>query len=185
MVSKRPLQIFNGFWGDHHHWMFFGSLTIAINGFSMVFHFSTIAFSGFRWFQTIGQTMRWFRWIVVVYWRHISCKWGKCWWPWRWWRGGLALQTSQAESRNANCCMCHHRTFQDTQLLQLKRRKMKKTLVIKKPFVLLNPTNQFQVRRRQFHFFSCDGKFLNVFKWFEVVFVRPKSAHCLALSVTH
>ena len=21
---KRPLQIFNGFWGDHHHWMFFG-----------------------------------------------------------------------------------------------------------------------------------------------------------------
>ena len=24
MVLKRPLQIFNGFWGDHHHWMFFG-----------------------------------------------------------------------------------------------------------------------------------------------------------------
>ena len=23
-VLKRPLQIFNGFWGDHHHWMFFG-----------------------------------------------------------------------------------------------------------------------------------------------------------------
>ena len=24
MVLKVPLQIFNGFWGDHHHWMFFG-----------------------------------------------------------------------------------------------------------------------------------------------------------------
>jgi hypothetical protein len=46
--------------------MFFGGLTIAINGFSMVFDFSTIAFNGFRWFRTIGPTMRWFRWIVVV-----------------------------------------------------------------------------------------------------------------------
>ena len=32
-----PLEIFNRFWGDHHHWMFLGGLTIAINGFSMVF----------------------------------------------------------------------------------------------------------------------------------------------------
>ena len=47
--------------------MFFGDLTIAINGFSMVFGLATIAFNGFRWFWTIGQTMRWFRWIVVVY----------------------------------------------------------------------------------------------------------------------
>jgi len=31
------------------------------------FDVATIAFNGFRWFQTIGQTMRWFRWIVVVY----------------------------------------------------------------------------------------------------------------------
>jgi hypothetical protein len=46
--------------------MFFGGLTIAINGFSMVFGLATIAFNGFRWFWTIGQTMRWFRWIVVV-----------------------------------------------------------------------------------------------------------------------
>ena len=35
--------------------MFFGGLTIAINGFSMVFYFATIAFNGFRWFRTIGQ----------------------------------------------------------------------------------------------------------------------------------
>ena len=41
--------------------MFFGGLT---NGFSMVFDLATIAFNGFRWFRTIGQTMRWFRWIV-------------------------------------------------------------------------------------------------------------------------
>ena len=47
--------------------MFFGGLTIAINGFSMIFDFANIAFNGFRWFRTIGQTMRWFRWIVVVY----------------------------------------------------------------------------------------------------------------------
>ena len=46
---------------------FFCGLTIAINGFSMVFGLATIAFNGFRWFWTIGQTMRWFRWIVVVY----------------------------------------------------------------------------------------------------------------------
>ena len=52
--------------------MFFGCLTIAINGFSMVFDFPTIAFNGFRWFWTIGQTMRWFRWIVVVY--FVSCQ---------------------------------------------------------------------------------------------------------------
>ena len=47
--------------------MFFGSLTIATNGFSMVFDFATIAFNGFQWFRTIGQTMEWFQWIVVVY----------------------------------------------------------------------------------------------------------------------
>ena len=47
--------------------MFFGGLTIATNGFSMVFDFATIAFNGFQWFRIIGQTMRWFRWIVVVY----------------------------------------------------------------------------------------------------------------------
>ena len=46
---------------------FLGGLTIAINGFTMVFDVATIAFNGFRWFPTIGQTMRWFRWIVVVY----------------------------------------------------------------------------------------------------------------------
>ena len=67
MIFRRPLEIFNGFWEDHHHWMFFGGLTIAINGFSMVFDLATIAFNGFRWLWTIGQTMRWFRWIVVVY----------------------------------------------------------------------------------------------------------------------
>ena len=33
---------------------FLGGLTIAINGFSMVFEFSTIAFNGFQWFRTIG-----------------------------------------------------------------------------------------------------------------------------------
>ena len=47
--------------------MFLGGLTIAINGFTMVFDVTTIAFNGFLWFRTIGQTMRWFRWIVVVY----------------------------------------------------------------------------------------------------------------------
>ena len=47
--------------------MFYGGPTIAINGFSMVFGLATIAFNGFRWFWTIDQTMRWFRWIVVVY----------------------------------------------------------------------------------------------------------------------
>ena len=66
MVLKQPLQIFNGFWGDHHHWMFFGGLTIATNGFLMVFDFATVAFNGFWWFWTISRTMRWFRWIVVV-----------------------------------------------------------------------------------------------------------------------
>ena len=45
---------------------FLGGLAIAINGFTMVFDVATIAFNGFRWFRTIGQTMRWFRWIVVV-----------------------------------------------------------------------------------------------------------------------
>ena len=34
--------------------------------FPMVFDLVTIAFNGFQWFRTIGQTMRWFRWIVVV-----------------------------------------------------------------------------------------------------------------------
>ena len=77
MVLKRPLEIFNGFGGDHHHWMVFGGLTIAINGFSMVFGFATIAFNGFRWFWTIGQMMRWFRWIVVVYTHSLTDR-GRC-----------------------------------------------------------------------------------------------------------
>ena len=42
------------------------AIAIAINGFTMVFDVATITFNGFRWFWTIGQTMRWFRWIVVV-----------------------------------------------------------------------------------------------------------------------
>jgi len=45
----------------------FFQATIEFNGFSMVFDFVIIAFNGFRWFSTIDQTMRWFRWIVVVY----------------------------------------------------------------------------------------------------------------------
>ena len=47
--------------------MFFGCLTIPINGLSMGFNFLTIAVNGFWWYRTIGQTMRWFQWIVVVY----------------------------------------------------------------------------------------------------------------------
>ena len=31
------------------------------------FDLATIAFNGFQWFWTIGQTMPWFRWILVVY----------------------------------------------------------------------------------------------------------------------
>ena len=50
MVLKRPLQISNGFWGDHHHWMFFGGLTIAINGFSMFFLF---CYHRFQWFSMV------------------------------------------------------------------------------------------------------------------------------------
>ena len=44
------------------------------------FYVATIAFNGFRWFQTIGQTMRWFRWIVVVYYvcnKHLTTSPGK------------------------------------------------------------------------------------------------------------
>ena len=67
MVLKRPLEIFNGFWGDYHHWMFFWQSGHCHHGFSMVFGLTTIAFNGFRWFWTVGQTMRWFRWIVMVY----------------------------------------------------------------------------------------------------------------------
>ena len=50
MVLKRPLQTSNGFWGDHHHWMFFGGLTIAINGFSVVFVF---CYHHFQWFSMV------------------------------------------------------------------------------------------------------------------------------------
>ena len=50
MVLKRPLQIFNGFWGDHHHWMFLGGLTIAINGFTMVFW---CCYHRFQWFSMV------------------------------------------------------------------------------------------------------------------------------------
>ena len=49
-VLKRPLQIFNGFWGDHHHWMFLGGLTIAINGFTMVFW---CCYHRFQWFSMV------------------------------------------------------------------------------------------------------------------------------------
>ena len=35
--------------------MFLGGLTIALDGFTMVFDVATIAFNGFRWFRTIGQ----------------------------------------------------------------------------------------------------------------------------------
>ena len=61
--------------------MFLGGLTIAINGFTMVFDVATIAFNGFRWFRTIGQTMRWFQWIVVVYYYVMFDLAGS------WWRG--------------------------------------------------------------------------------------------------
>ena len=50
MVLKRPLKISMVFWGHHHHWMFFGTLTIDINGFSMVF----------------GSPNHWFQWFSMV-----------------------------------------------------------------------------------------------------------------------
>ena len=50
MVLKRPLNFFNGFGGEYHHWMFFGTLTIANNGFSMVF----------------GSPNYWFQWFSMV-----------------------------------------------------------------------------------------------------------------------
>ena len=50
MVLKRPLNFFNGFGGQYHHWMFFGTLTIANNGFSMVF----------------GSPNYWFQWFSMV-----------------------------------------------------------------------------------------------------------------------
>ena len=37
MVSKRPLQFSIFFLGNRRHWMFFGTMTIDINGFSMFF----------------------------------------------------------------------------------------------------------------------------------------------------
>ena len=37
MFLKRPFKIVNGLGGNHHHWMFFGTLTIAIDGLSMIF----------------------------------------------------------------------------------------------------------------------------------------------------
>ena len=45
--------------------MFFSGMTIGINGFSIVFYFATIVFDGFRWFLTIGQTVRWLRYDAV------------------------------------------------------------------------------------------------------------------------
>ena len=73
MVLRKPL-----FWRDHCKFSMVFEETITIECFlavwplpSMVFrwffNFSTIAFNGFRWFRTIVRTMRWFRWIVVVY----------------------------------------------------------------------------------------------------------------------
>ena len=35
--------------------------------FPIVFDLATIAFNGFKWFVTVGQTKRWFQWMVVVY----------------------------------------------------------------------------------------------------------------------
>ena len=73
MVFKRPLQIFNGFWGDHHHWMFLGSLTIAINGFTMVFW---CCYHRFQWFSIVPD--HWSNDAMVsmdrcgLHWLHVS-----------------------------------------------------------------------------------------------------------------
>ena len=65
-ILKRPLKIFNGFGGHHYHWIFFGPLTIANDGFQWFLGRPTIGFNGFRWSRTIGQTMEWFQWIEQV-----------------------------------------------------------------------------------------------------------------------
>ena len=50
MVLKRPLQIFNGFWGDHHHWMFFGwsdhCHQLFYDGFLMLLPSLSMVFDG-------------------------------------------------------------------------------------------------------------------------------------------
>ena len=50
-VLKRPLQIFNGFWGDHHHWMFFGRSDHChqwfYDGFLMLLPSLLMVFDGF------------------------------------------------------------------------------------------------------------------------------------------
>ena len=52
MVLKGPLQIFNGFWGDHHHWMFFGRSDHChqwfYNGFLMLLPSLSMVFDGSR-----------------------------------------------------------------------------------------------------------------------------------------
>ena len=74
---KETIVIFNGFEETIVNFQWFLRRPSPLNVFlaiwplpSMVFrwffYFSTIAFNGFRWFRTIGRTMRWFRWIVVV-----------------------------------------------------------------------------------------------------------------------
>ena len=74
---KETIVIFNGFEETIVNFQWFLRRPSPLNVFlamwplpSMVFrwffYFSTIAFNCFRWFRTIGRTMRWFRWIVVV-----------------------------------------------------------------------------------------------------------------------
>ena len=50
MVLKGPLKVFNDFGGHNHHCMFFGTLAIANDGFSMVF----------------GSPNHWFQWFLMV-----------------------------------------------------------------------------------------------------------------------
>ena len=47
---EETIEFFNGFGGQYHHLMFFGTLTIANNGFSMVF----------------GSPNYWFQWFSMV-----------------------------------------------------------------------------------------------------------------------
>ena len=127
MVLKRPLKICNGFWRKHHHWMFFGSLTIANNVFqwilvllpslSMVFNdfgplvkqcngfdgssWSILKFNQFKWDGKLLPCTQWqyvsFH-IVAICWCQIFLFWN-------------SISSKEAANyclaQSGNCCLAH------------------------------------------------------------------------------
>ena len=70
---RETIAIFDCFWGNHHHWIFWHSYH-WYQYCQWFLDALTIGCNSFQWSDIIGLTIEWFQWIVQVYCSMLSTR---------------------------------------------------------------------------------------------------------------